>query len=154
MILHVDGSTVPGAPLEPEYIKTDVYLPPNLVNEFPQTHPTIARIVQQFIEGIGLPTISRWKEAARSVGWSLTQSGHVNTPPADNAALIPSQSSRSAHYIFRGRRRGTLEYMLSQQPLADPTIPSASQESNYGDMELPIETVEAILREEELSTLH
>jgi hypothetical protein len=40
--------------------------------------------------------------------------------------------------------------MLSQQPLADPTIPSASQESNYGDMELPIKTVEAILREEEL----
>jgi hypothetical protein len=60
MVVHVDGTTPPKAPALPEYLKAHVYLPPNLVSEFTDSHRPIASIVQSFIEAVGVPTVLRW----------------------------------------------------------------------------------------------
>jgi hypothetical protein len=109
MIIHIEGATVLGAPIRPEYMKADVYLPPQLITELPDTHSTIASIVQTFIESVGIPTVNRWATAARNLGWSLTQRGPVITPSTYYPQLVPSPvSPTSAHYIFRGRPYGSL----------------------------------------------
>ena len=69
----MDGTTIPNAPALPEYLKAHVYLPPNLLNEFTESHEPIANIVQSFIETIGVPTVMRWRRAASNNNWSLTQ---------------------------------------------------------------------------------
>lgn len=60
MIIHVEGANIPGAPLLPECVKADVYLPPAIIDEHPEMHPAIAQIVQTFIEVVGIPTIQCW----------------------------------------------------------------------------------------------
>jgi hypothetical protein len=106
MILHIDGTTQPNTPVQPEYMKAHVYLPPSFIAENPHTHNTIARLVQTFIEEVGVPTIARWKRAATALGWKLLQPGRPTAPNSSSLPLIPS--SASSHYVFPGRPYGSL----------------------------------------------
>jgi len=126
MVLHVDGTTIPNAPALPEYLKAHVYLPPNLVGEFTDSHGPIANIVQSFIEAIGVPTVMRWRRAASNNNWSLTQppSGGLPAPSAPNLPLIPHATlPTSSYYIFPGRPYGSLHVD------GQPSSPDTSQSS-------------------------
>lgn len=116
MVIHVDGTTQPKAPLLPEYLKAHVYLPPNLLSEFTDSHKPIAQIVQTFIEAIGVPTVMRWRNAAQNNSWSLTQTGPLHTPNTEHLAIIPAPvTPMSSYYIFPGRPYGSLS-TISRSP--------------------------------------
>jgi hypothetical protein len=107
MVLHVDGTTNPGTPALPEFIKAHVYLPPNLVEEFPDVDEPISSIVQSFIENLGVPTVMRWKRAGLKRGWNLGTSAQPYNPPQITPLGIPSPTTPlSAHYVFHGRPYG------------------------------------------------
>ena len=140
VILHVEGTTIPGAPPLPEYLKSDVYLPPHLIDETPDCHRPIAAIVQTFIEEIGVPTVNRWSRAAHNLGWSLNQKGPVSTPSNHYPHLIPPPvSSGSAHYNFRGHPYGSLSMpTMPSQPSVSILHPSASSSATAPPVALPL----------------
>ncbi|KAJ7695222.1 hypothetical protein B0H17DRAFT_1198911 [Mycena rosella] len=108
LILHVDGTTVPGAPLMPEFLKAHVYLPPSLIKENPGSHATITTIAQLFIENIGVLTATAWTRRAYARSWPLSQ-GNGLVPAAPSTAhlpLIPSPIFGSSYYLFRGHPIG------------------------------------------------
>lgn len=116
MVIHVDGTTPPQAPAMPEYLKAHVYMPPNLIDEFPDSHDAIASIVQSFIETVGVPTVMRWRRAAMNNNWSLTQSGNLPAPSTNNLPTVPNPVTPSlSYYIFPGRPHGSLQ-TTSQPP--------------------------------------
>jgi hypothetical protein len=135
IILHVEGTTIPGTPPLPEYLKADVYLPPHLIDETPDCHHPIAAIVQTFIEEIGVPTVNQWSRAAHNLGWSLNQKGPITTPSNHFPHLIPPPvSSGSAHYNFRG-----CPYGLLSTPTSAPILhPSASSSATAPPVALPL----------------
>ncbi|KAJ7885044.1 hypothetical protein B0H14DRAFT_3431988 [Mycena olivaceomarginata] len=100
MVLHVDGTTIPGTPPEPQYLRASTYLPPSFVNAHTDSHPAITSIAQLFLKAVGIPTVMQWKENAQARNWLLMQ---------------------QAHYKFLGRRLGELETILSQVPPAPST---------------------------------
>ncbi|KAJ7867213.1 hypothetical protein B0H14DRAFT_3590365 [Mycena olivaceomarginata] len=113
MILHIEGTTVPNTPSLPEYLRCSAYLPPSFIANNPGRHPDIARIVQLFIESVGVPTVQAWRDNAHLRGWPLNQAGpspHQNTP---GTILIPNPRPNSAHYTFLGRPVGALEAILT-----------------------------------------
>jgi hypothetical protein len=143
MVLHVDGTTVPGTPVLPEYLKADVYLPPHLIEELPERHHAIGDIVQIFIENVGIPTVSRWAAAARNLGWSLTQTGRVPIPAQHHPHTIPQPAiTGSAHYIFHGRPYNSFQVPVSVSAAAI-TLPS-SHYSDEPDSEMMLIATEKI----------
>ncbi|KAF8874790.1 hypothetical protein BD779DRAFT_1678569 [Infundibulicybe gibba] len=130
MVVHVDGTSVPGTPTLPEYIKNQVYLPPALLKEMPDAHNSICDIIQIFTEKIGVPTTMRWTRAARNLGWSLTQKGYPYALSTSSIqATIPAPfPSYSSHYTFHGRPYGTR--VIAPSPIGDtnqpPAIPPSS----------------------------
>lgn len=151
MVIHVEGATIPGAPNLPEYLKADVYLPPHLVNERPESHVPIAAMVQTFIEEIGIPTVNRYTAAGRKFGWTFTQNPSSHPiPSSQNLALIPPPAKTgSAHYVFRGRPYGSIpslglppEHFNSDpcRPMpASPTSTPTSSQSESTDWYFPDE---------------
>ncbi|KAJ6536528.1 hypothetical protein DFH09DRAFT_1091283 [Mycena vulgaris] len=96
MILHVEGATIPGAPLSPEYMKAHVYIPPSFLAKNPASHDVIASIVQSFIQNVGILTAAGW------------------TP------------RRTSYYVFRGRPAATvLPVPPAPTPPAPPALPTA-----------------------------
>lgn len=79
-------------------------------------------MVQAVIENIGIPTVKRWRQAARGIGWSLSQKGHILTPSQNFPLIPPPVSPGSASYIFRGRQYGSL-------PLVIPSLDDRSATS-------------------------
>ncbi|KAJ7016732.1 hypothetical protein C8F04DRAFT_1280666 [Mycena alexandri] len=139
MILHVAGTTVPGSPAAPEYLRTAVYLPPRL----PSPQPGEPR-----------------NNARNSMGWRLTQASgiiHPNSVPADLVIPSPKQPG-SAHYIFRGRpaRSAPTDGSTSSPPPASPTSTRYGSEEPLSDDALAlltaIERVAAL--EAEVALLH
>ena len=61
LIIHIEGTTCPNAPRQPEYIKSDVYFPGYLIEEDPRLSPIISELVQKYIIDIGMPVIERWE---------------------------------------------------------------------------------------------
>ncbi|KAJ7716701.1 hypothetical protein B0H16DRAFT_1741035 [Mycena metata] len=119
LILHTSGTTVPGSPLVPERMKSQVYIQPRFLHEHPETHATIAFLVQTFLEHIAIPTAQDWRARASRL-WSLLQTSHLPAMQLP-ATLIPEPSSlRSAHYVFKGRPWGSLQL---EAPLPAPTPP-------------------------------
>jgi hypothetical protein len=107
--LEIEGVLTPGAPALPECVKADVYLPPVIMNEHPEAHTTIAQIVQNFIESVGVPMIHCWTHAGKKCGWTLSQSGHVYTQLTPSLhPLVPSPIPGTSHYLFYGRPHGSL----------------------------------------------
>jgi hypothetical protein len=132
MIIHVDGSHTPGAPVLPECVKADVYLPYVIINEHPEAHLAIAQIVQGFIEAIGIPTIHCWTHAGKKCSWSLSQSGHMHTQLAPTThPLVPSPLSGTSHYQFYGRPYGSLSQSVTSNSH------TSDSESNLGALANP-----------------
>ena len=162
LIVHVEGSTTPGAPALPECIKADVYLPPAFIDEHPEAHSAIAQIVQTFIEAVGVPTVQCWTRAGKKRGWSLSQPGHVyRTPESIPHALVPSPLPGTSHYQFTGRPYGTFPIpsrVSSNAPVTDPVNPpqpASPVKSERSASEEPMSTSMLNLLDtmEEISTL-
>ncbi|KAJ7229515.1 hypothetical protein B0H12DRAFT_1240243 [Mycena haematopus] len=132
IVLHVDGTTIPGTPAEPQYLRASAYLPPAFVDSNQGSHVAIATMVQLFLEGVGVPTVQQWTANARARRWSLTQVGSarpVANPSSPN--LIPAPEVDSSHYKFFGRRVGELEEILARRfapPIAAPRVVSFSDD--------------------------
>ncbi|KAJ7192579.1 hypothetical protein GGX14DRAFT_594446 [Mycena pura] len=111
MVMHVEGTTMPNTPTQPEYLRAAVYLPPGFVASQPASHAAIARIVQTFIE-------------------ALTQPGPGASPNAHTSDLIPAPAWGSSHYRFLGRPVGALDALLTPVPLV--IIPD--DDDDYSDI--------------------
>lgn len=102
IIISSGGTTVPGSPERPEYLKASVYLPPAFVIHNPDLHSHIIDIVQHYIETVGVRTVTMWTQRARrDLGYSFTQVGKPHQNSRFNA--IPSPDCNSAHYTFLGQ---------------------------------------------------
>lgn len=106
MVLSVEGTTIPGTPHSPEYLKAHVAIPPHFLRENPDCHAHIAAIVQLYIEHVGVPTVAVWTQRARARRWPLSQTGSVPVPSPAYLPLIPNPLPNSSHYTFRGRIAG------------------------------------------------
>jgi hypothetical protein len=83
-------------------------------------------MVQLCIEEIGVPTVERYKRAAKKIGWSLTG------PPSDrqyrasdtqNLPLIPRPvNAGESYFVFRGRGYGILDDVLSTTEHNDQSL--------------------------------
>ncbi|KAJ7087534.1 hypothetical protein B0H15DRAFT_949911 [Mycena belliarum] len=107
MVMHVAGTTVPGAPLVPERLKAQVYIPPHFLDENHGAHAPVASIVQQFIEAVGIPTAAAWKRHGLKI-WSMSQHGIVPRVVLPTRLIPLPVSPGAAHYIFHGRPAGHL----------------------------------------------
>ncbi|KAJ7267849.1 hypothetical protein C8J57DRAFT_1613969 [Mycena rebaudengoi] len=121
LILHVEGTTVPNTSSLPEYIRCSAYLPPSFVADNPGRHGDIARIVQLFIESVGVPTVDKWRTNAHLRGWPLNQAGPLPRQNVPGSTLIPSPRPNSAFYTFMGRAVGELDALLSRSSSIVPT---------------------------------
>ena len=129
MIISIGGTTVPGSPARPEYLKASVYLPPAFVSHHPDLHRAIIDIVQHFIETIGVRTVTMWSQrACRDLGYPLTQVG--NPLPNPHVDAFPSPDHNSAHYMFLGQ-----PYRITDDPAAssDQALSQASSTDSYAD---------------------
>ena len=114
LIVHVEGAMVPGVPSLLEYLKADVYLPPHLVQEYPDCRRTVAAIVQAYIEEIGVRTAERYTAAGQDFGWSFSSGGPVILPNSDNLPIFPAPAKQgSSHYILCGCPYGSLALLAS-----------------------------------------
>ncbi|KAJ7841161.1 hypothetical protein B0H14DRAFT_3457588 [Mycena olivaceomarginata] len=109
MIMHVEGTTMPNTPTEPQFLRA-------------ATHAAIARIAQTFIEAVGVPTVQQWRANALLHGWSLTQPGPGASPNGTTPYLIPPPPPGSAHFKFFGRPVGALDTLLGTAP-PPPSLP-------------------------------
>ncbi|KAJ6631846.1 hypothetical protein B0H10DRAFT_1975307 [Mycena sp. CBHHK59/15] len=133
MILHVDGTTIPGAPLVPERLKAHVYMPPHFIAEHPEAHTSIAFISQTFLEQIGIPTANSWTHRAKRL-WNLTQRGHLRAVQIPTVLVPHPVHHCSAYYVFPGRPMGQLTIAGPVPPLAPAAAPHVSGE--YEDLPL------------------
>lgn len=102
MIISSSGTTVPGSPIRPEFLKATVYLPPAFVTHHPDLHSHIIDMVQHYIETVGVRTVTMWTQRARhDLNYSLTQRGNPHQNAYFNAIPIPEHNS--AHYTFLGQ---------------------------------------------------
>jgi len=114
MVISSSGTTVPGSPTHPEYLKASVYLPPAFISHHPDLHHSIIDIVQHYIETVGVRTVTIWSQRARrDLHYSLTQVGNPHQNVLFNA--IPSPKYNSAHYTFLGQ-----PYRITDDPSATP----------------------------------
>ena len=110
MIISSSGTTVPGSPIRPEFLKATVYLPPAFVTHHPDLHSHIIDMVQHYIETVGVRTVTMWTQRARrDLKYSLTQRGNPHQNAYFNAISIPEHNS--AHYTFIGQ-----PYRIVQDP--------------------------------------
>jgi DNA-binding transcriptional MerR regulator len=133
MVIVSGGTTVPGTPARPEYLKASVYLPPAFVSHNPDLHRDLIDIIQHYIETVGVRTVKMWAQKARKdLGYSLTQVGK----PLQNQDVngIPSPDYHSAHYTFLGQPyRKTADPSTSSFPPPSPTNSTDSYAFAFGD---------------------
>ncbi|KAJ6521588.1 hypothetical protein B0H19DRAFT_1277664 [Mycena capillaripes] len=134
MVLHVEGTTVPSTPPEPEYLRATVYIPPSFVANHPTSHGAIACIAQTFIESVGVPTVQDWRDNAHRQGWSLTQTGPGASPNGLSPRLIPDNHFGSAHYRFFGRPIGALDALLGTTATPAPVPVVAIGDDDEDDL--------------------
>lgn len=103
LILHTKGTTVPGSPHQPEFLKADAYFPPAFLADHPACRPALLRIAQEFIEHIGVPTVIDWNRRARGhLKWAF--SGTHATPPSNPAMTdVPLPNHGTSHFVFLGQ---------------------------------------------------
>ena len=104
LIIHVEGTTHPNSPRQPEYIKSDVYFPSYLIEEDRRLSPIISELVQKYIVNIGMPVIERWEQCARSI-WPMTQGqgGHVPSPYPSQPIQPDATPRGSSTFVYNGR---------------------------------------------------
>ncbi|KAF8164964.1 hypothetical protein B0H34DRAFT_217681 [Crassisporium funariophilum] len=126
IIIRCNGTMVPGAPLRPEFIKANVYIPPAFLAHNPDLHRPIMDLVQQYIETVGVRTVNQWAQRARNdLGYSLTQTGIAREN--HRVARIPTPEPLSAHYVFLGQR-----YRMIEDPSPALQAPSPASTDSYG----------------------
>ncbi|KAJ7801384.1 hypothetical protein B0H14DRAFT_3489634 [Mycena olivaceomarginata] len=145
MVMTVEGTTVPGTPQQPEYLKAFVSMPPSFVRENPGSHAHIATIIQMFIEHVGVPTVASWTRRARA-RWSLSQRGSVPVPSAAHLPLIQGPLLHTTHYVFCGRVAGWTSLnpiVLAPVPAPVPPAPTPFVPSQdiYDIDEIPMDGV-------------
>ncbi|KAJ6530409.1 hypothetical protein DFH09DRAFT_1093638 [Mycena vulgaris] len=143
-IVHVGGTTIPGAPLDPERLRAEVYLPPHFLADHPEVHSTVVFLVQTVIEQIGIPTAADWRSKVLRV-WSLTQRGYLPAVTLPRTLIPAPNNTNSSQYVFRGRPWGQLA------PPGPPTHSPAAQglvPVNEGD--IAVFDIDEIMHEEEL----
>jgi len=110
MIMSSAGTTVPRAPVRPEYLKA-----PTFIAHHPDLHRPILGIVQMFIETVGVRTVNMWAQwACCDLGYTLTQPGNPHQNPVFNA--MPSPQYNTAHYTFLGQP-SWIEEDISDHPV-------------------------------------
>ncbi|KAJ7725662.1 hypothetical protein DFH07DRAFT_970797 [Mycena maculata] len=128
LIIHSEGTTRPNSLMRPEYLSSTVYIPPTFLARNPAAHIHIARIVQHYIETVGVLTATAWRtDARRQLKWPLNQSGPPRSPNYIPPGLvIPDPKERgSSVYVFRGCPDGSLN-PPSPAP-AVPAVPAPSE---------------------------
>lgn len=136
MIISSSGTTVPGAPARPEYLKASIYLPPAFIAHHRDLHHHIINIVQHYIETIGVRTVNMWiQRARRDLHYSLTQVGN----PHQNALFteIPSPEYNSAQYTFLGQPYRITDDPTALPPVRTPSISPVASADSYDFGEEP-----------------
>ncbi|KAJ7800798.1 hypothetical protein B0H14DRAFT_2615904 [Mycena olivaceomarginata] len=133
LLLHADGATPPGMPVQPEYLKAYGYLPPQFVGDEADTHVALAHIAQLFIEHISTRTVDRFMEAGWNYGWVFTQTGHHHTP-FHPTRLIPIPTGTK--YLFCGRPMGS----LAMGRLYELKLQLAEEHSAHEQLEVQLKT--------------
>ncbi|KAJ3491484.1 hypothetical protein NLJ89_g11333 [Agrocybe chaxingu] len=59
--IHVAGTTRPGSPKDPQYVKANVFFPDHLLCEEPHLRTVLGNMVQQFIVEVSIPTIMQYE---------------------------------------------------------------------------------------------
>jgi hypothetical protein len=132
MIISSGGTTVPGAPARPEFLKASVYLPPAFVAHNPDLHRHILDIVQHYIETVGIRTVTMWTQRARrDLHYSLTQVGnpHKNAPVKD----IPTPEYGSAQYTFLGQPYRIIDDPSGILPVRAASPVPSTDSYDFGD---------------------
>ncbi|TFK59016.1 hypothetical protein BDN72DRAFT_906217 [Pluteus cervinus] len=101
IVIHVEGTLQPGAPVEPEYIRAYTYLPPITPN-IPEAHKPIVEMVQVFIRHVGIPSAHRFRDAAEATGWQFTSSTRNPVPYESTLTLPQPVHPSSLERIFFG----------------------------------------------------
>ncbi|KAJ7776645.1 hypothetical protein DFH07DRAFT_951780 [Mycena maculata] len=112
LIIHSEGTTRPGTPVRPEYLSSTVYVPPTFLAGNPSAHMDIARIFQQYIETVGVATVTAWATNAKRAKWSIGNSASgTRTPNYIRPGLVIPDAKKpgSSVYVFRGHPAGSLD---------------------------------------------
>ena len=82
MIIHVNGTMHPNAPVRPQYMKSSVYVPPIIVRGMPEgEQQRVIGIAQEFLNVIGTRVVMRYQDRAEKSGWQYhSTSGSVVLP--------------------------------------------------------------------------
>lgn len=130
MIIRSPGTTIPGAPNRPEYLKAHVYLPPMFLSHNPDIQRILFDMVQQYIEVVGTRTVEAWITRARNMlGFSLNQSSTFIPNANPTSTSFPSPKPKTSHYIFLGQRQQTVEEIPSSVRDGTDATLALSQES-------------------------
>lgn len=145
MIISSSGTTVPGSPIRPDYLKASVYLPPAFVAHHPDLHSNIIDIVQQFLETVGVRTVTMWAERARhDLKYSLTQRGNPQPNPCFYS--IPNPDPTSAHYTFLGQPYRFIQD--SSTTVRDPSPVTSVASYDFGEDPDPLTLLNLDLQQE------
>ncbi|KAJ7189955.1 hypothetical protein GGX14DRAFT_573014 [Mycena pura] len=121
LLMNVSGTTVPGTPPRPEFLRASVSFPPAFTANNPDSQADIALIVQLFLERIGVPTVTAWRAKALALGWNLhTSNPRVPRPNAHSDTLVPAPEHGSASYTFFGRPAGVLNALVAAPVVVIP----------------------------------
>ncbi|KAJ7124575.1 hypothetical protein C8R43DRAFT_1135531 [Mycena crocata] len=121
MVLHVDGTTVPGAPPVPERLRAHCYIPPRFLADYPEAHGAISSIVQTFIEEVGVPTVIDWKHRASLIWTMNSTASDLSIVPPVMVLIPPPTGPGSAYYIFPSRPTGSLPPTAAVHDIDDIT---------------------------------
>ena len=103
LIVHIEGTTRPRSPNEPEYIKADIYFPGHMIREVPYTSKVVSDIVQHFIHNIGIPTIERFNRCAKLL-WNMPlYSGPIPAPYPIQTTSPNASPPGSSVFTYYGR---------------------------------------------------
>nr|GAT46275.1 predicted protein [Mycena chlorophos] len=133
IVIHTPGATVPNTPPLPEYLKAFVYLPPSFLAQNPAAHRPIARIVQSFIENVGVPTVRGFTVAFQH-RYHLPESGSDGAPMNDKPGhrVIPRPKHNSSMYVFEGQPYGYLDRPAIPTPAPLPVIDIPDDDDDDG----------------------
>lgn len=119
--MRCKGTTVPGSPVSPEFIKAHVYFPPAFIAHNSTIQAWLRSVCQGFVENVGVQTVADWaRRSQRVFRWTLTQDSHLNPHPN---TILPSPTS------FPAPEPNSSLFVYPGQPRIEST-PSSSQVSN------------------------
>lgn len=103
MVIHLNGTMRPNAPILPAYMKTSVYLPPVIVRDLPPwEHSRLIHITQEFLEVIGTWAVTRFQDALRQRSWRYRQPSETVARVNPCQSTLPTPVGGSACYVIHG----------------------------------------------------